>query len=255
MRPLAISGLQDRKVALVVGQSNSVHGQWLREELTNPLDRNEQKNVLFARHTHLNLNHPLEEDTTWRQLYCPDGPLTWPATAGLPTFGITQVLGRVISQSIANIAILQTSVGGTGSDYWATNYPSLYAPWIAARMAQLPGCTGALGVLYQGESDCINGTVAAWRGRWETIIAAHRVACANPTMPWIVVRIAPVVTLANIADMWAAQEAMVAADPYMHLVRDNDATSGAGPDIDAASVQRIGRIIGRKARELLAGIP
>jgi hypothetical protein len=252
VRALAICGESGRRIVEVWGQSNSNHGLWLSSTATNPLDRNEQQNVLYARHTRLNSGHAFEIDTEWGNLHCPDGPATYAPTAGLPTIGIAQVLGRVISQSIPNIAISQCSVGATASQYWADNYSGIYAPWLAARLAQLPGCTGALGVIYQGESNCSSDTIAVWRGHWEAIIAARRAAHGNPTMPWIIVRIAHLGGYANLPAMWVAQDALVAADPYVHLVNNSTAVSGAGPDIDTVSVQRTGTIIGMKARELLA---
>jgi hypothetical protein len=247
MKTLASNVLRQRNVVEIWGQSNSNGGLWSSETLSSSLDKHVQKNVLYARHSQLNGENPLEMDLTWNNMYCPNGPSGSFGAKGIPSFGISQVIARRMSMWMPSLAILQCGYGSTASNYWSTNYHTIYEPWCSARSNQIPESNGRLLVLYQGESNCLINTQSEWRGHWEPIIASRRAFWQNPTMPLIIVRLPDTNPLDGNAEMQAEQVALVAADINAVYVTDNTATMGSGPDIDAASTERIGAIIAEAA--------
>jgi hypothetical protein len=171
-------------------------------------------------------------------MYCPLGHAS---RNGLPSFGIVEPIAYDLSLWLAHPAILQCGYGATDSQYWADNYAGTYAPWCAARVAELTTPTAVAVVIYQGESNCINNNASRWQSDWDGIIAARRAYWGNPHLLVIIVRLPDTCPLAHLAEVQAAQAALVAADPYAILVTDNTATGGI--DIDGQSQERIAHVI------------
>jgi hypothetical protein len=240
MRFRGNQSLYDRLVVEGWTQSNGCGGSEDAIQLPGTAAGN-QMGAIWARHSRYNGGSDFEIDTVWGPVNCPNGPPNSLLNPGIPTHGIVQPIARRLQDELYGVAILQCGYGSTDSAYWETNYADPYALWCAARYAQLTNPTTIAMYIWQGESDVIGGTVAAWRARWEAIIAARRVAVGVATLPVFVVRLSNTCPLdaTNLAAMQAAAEALVAADPYAHLIVDNAMTFFGGPDADSATLQRV----------------
>lgn len=245
--------LQNRKVIEVWGQSNTTGGSLLATDLPSQ-ESSLQLSTLWARHSRHNSAAPdFEIDTSWGPVRCPNGPPNSYYAAGVPSYGLIQPLARYLTDFIPGLAILQCGYGGTPSAYWETAYPTTYAPWCAARYAQLsnPETVGLF--LWQGESDAMGGTQSGWRARWETLIAARRLAVGKPNLPIVVVRLADTCTIANLEAMQAEMEALVAADPHATLITDNAMTFWGMPDASGPSLKSIARLAAAAFRTAMTG--